>query len=487
VQPDPSLFLPAIRREILRADLFGANLTTGLSPILMMRAGEALVQLQLRYQHLPAIARALQSRLRRLIEQADKAIATQKLARPPAVAESLALAVPSGAANEDDRLFFDAHVRAAVAALAALGVQGAPLGREASAIELSLRQQSKSALAALRADLDAQLRDLPAPRHAPTSDELTSVLKAKFPGEPAIAVRELRPLPGINSQEIYFFELQGLKDWTGAMVLRRASEYNPTQQSLANEFDLLKSLKVQGIPVPRVLAADADAAVLGGSFIVMERLAGAPQTAASLGAAGRPLMLEIAAILARIHQVDTARLGPAHGSGSRDLAALIHAQIDRFYDRWQRERLEPSMTLEAAFNWLRAHIGDLDGRISLVHGDCNLRNILVDAGKVSAILDWELTHPGHAAEDLSYIRPDVEAIMPWADFIAAYEAAGEQPASAAALRYFDVWREVWRTAMAASISGAFQRGETHNFIFGTVALNEYYATLDVLAGLMAAY
>ena len=162
----------------------------------------------------------------------------------------------------------------------------------------------------------------------------------------------------------------------------------------------------------------------------------------------------------------------------------MRSLIERFYSRWQAERVDGSMVLESGFAWLRSNAALLDDRVSIVHGDCNLRNVLVDNGRVSALLDWELAHAGHAAEDLAYIRPDVEAIMPWGEFLDAYAAAGGRPVSARALRYFDVWRDVWRTSMAACIYGAFIRGEHHSFIFGTVAFNEYYATLDTLASYM---
>ena len=46
MQPDPRVFLPAIRREILRPDFLGKALTDGLTPILVMRAAEGLAQLE---------------------------------------------------------------------------------------------------------------------------------------------------------------------------------------------------------------------------------------------------------------------------------------------------------------------------------------------------------------------------------------------------------------------------------------------------------
>jgi aminoglycoside phosphotransferase (APT) family kinase protein len=268
-------------------------------------------------------------------------------------------------------------------------------------------------------------------------------------------------------------------------VLRRASAYNPTQASLADEFDLLNTLHAQGLPVAKVLMAERDVSKLGSGFIIMQRLPGKPQTIASIGEHGPAIMRQMAAILARIHSVDAKTLSAPHRDSGKGVVPVMQGLIDRFYSRWLRERVDGSMALESAFTWLRMNAAALDDRVSLVHGDCNLRNILIDGGRVSAVLDWELSHAGHSAEDLAYIRPDVEAIMPWGDFLAAYIAAGGKPASEQSLRYFSIWRDVWRTSMAACIYGAFIRGEHRNFIFGTVSFHEYYTTLDTLVSFMA--
>ena len=55
--------------------------------------------------------------------------------------------------------------------------------------------------------------------------------------------------------------------------------------------------------------------------------------------------------------------------------------------------------------WLPDHIPEDDGRISLIHGDYRLGNIMFapDTMKVVAILDWELSTLGHPIADLAYL------------------------------------------------------------------------------------
>jgi aminoglycoside phosphotransferase (APT) family kinase protein len=493
MQPDPRVFLPAIRREILRPDFLGKALTDGLTPILVMRAAEGLAQLELRQQRVPEILRALAQRQRSALAAAVTELASLRIARPAMAEQALALAHPSREPGEADVMFHDRHVEAISACIAVLSEQAAGNPRAARALqqlcttssqlEFEMRSAYQVVLTALKREHErAQSGEAP-PRPAPSGETLTAVLRSRFPQHPQIEARELRPLPGANAQEIHFFELAHHPDWTGPMVLRRASEYNATRSSLANESELLDFLHTKDLPVARVLMAERDPSKLGGEFIVLERLPGKPQTAAEIGAHGRALMLEMATILARLHAIDPRELSKPYRA-DHGVGPAMQSLIERFYSRWQAERVDGSMVLESGFAWLRSNAALLDDRVSLVHGDCNLRNVLIDNGRVSALLDWELAHAGHAAEDLAYIRPDVEAIMPWGEFLDAYTAAGGRPVSAHALRYFDVWRDVWRTSMAACIYGAFIRGEHRSFIFGTVAFNEYYATLDTLASYM---
>jgi aminoglycoside phosphotransferase (APT) family kinase protein len=58
---------------------------------------------------------------------------------------------------------------------------------------------------------------------------------------------------------------------------------------------------------------------------------------------------------------------------------------------------------EVALDWLNTmEVGQLDSPITLVHGDCHIRNILVDTdGVISGIIDWGDTHLGNPAIDLS--------------------------------------------------------------------------------------
>ena len=60
--------------------------------------------------------------------------------------------------------------------------------------------------------------------------------------------------------------------------------------------------------------------------------------------------------------------------------------------------------MDAVIDWLPAHLPTDDGRVSLVHGDYRLDNMVFDQDKpeIVALLDWELSTLGHPFADLAY-------------------------------------------------------------------------------------
>ncbi|RUT96760.1 phosphotransferase family protein, partial [Mesorhizobium sp. M7A.T.Ca.TU.009.01.3.2] len=60
--------------------------------------------------------------------------------------------------------------------------------------------------------------------------------------------------------------------------------------------------------------------------------------------------------------------------------------------------------MDGLIAWLETHMPADDGRISLVHGDYRLDNLIFapDRPKVLAVLDWELSTSGHPFADIAY-------------------------------------------------------------------------------------
>jgi hypothetical protein len=60
--------------------------------------------------------------------------------------------------------------------------------------------------------------------------------------------------------------------------------------------------------------------------------------------------------------------------------------------------------MDHLIDWLAAHMPPDDGRVSLVHGDFRIDNMIFakDAPRLLAVLDWELSTLGHPFADLAY-------------------------------------------------------------------------------------
>jgi aminoglycoside phosphotransferase (APT) family kinase protein len=161
------------------------------------------------------------------------------------------------------------------------------------------------------------------------------------------------------------------------------------------------------------------------------------------------------------------------------------ARVDAMYRRWELERSEGSVIVEAAYHWLRANIDCLDDKSVLTHGDYSLRNILLDGDRISGILDWELCCVSHPAEDLAYIRSWVEPAMPWQEYLDAYRAHSGYDVTSEALWYYSVWVRFWNLVIGAAAYSGYHLNKHRNFVYASVACVEYRESLDCLARLIA--
>ena len=78
----------------------------------------------------------------------------------------------------------------------------------------------------------------------------------------------------------------------------------------------------------------------------------------------------------------------------------------------------------------------------LTHNDLGFHNFLTDGDELTAILDWELAELGHPAADLGYVKPFVELMVSWPEFIDRYESAGGWLVEPATLRFHTIWNAI---------------------------------------------
>jgi len=101
--------------------------------------------------------------------------------------------------------------------------------------------------------------------------------------------------------------------------------------------------------------------------------------------------------LARLHTfpVDRIPAGTVPELGFLDV-------VDRWQEVYEEKHLVRDPVTEEAFEWLRSRVPE-DAQTGVVHGDYRVGNALVDDGRVTAVLDWELAYIGDVRFDLGYL------------------------------------------------------------------------------------
>lgn len=213
---------------------------------------------------------------------------------------------------------------------------------------------------------------------------------------------------------------------------------------LRMEAEIFRRLEAEGIPVPHVVAVHPTEEAL-----LMHRVSGSARFSALQDADERESVARhFMSCLAAVHGVDPSEpLLPGFPPNGRPREHLLH-----FLDRWEATYREgehgPDPLLEFALRWLRAHVPDADRPVAIVQGDTGPGNFLFEGGRVTAVLDWELAHPGDPQEDLGWLSMRA-AQEPLPDFPARLEEYAASVGTALdlpAVRYYRVLAE-WTVAV----------------------------------------
>jgi len=275
-------------------------------------------------------------------------------------------------------------------------------------------------------------------------------------GGRAIEVRDLRRLSGGFSKEMITATVV-YEDHTVDIVIRKVAP-GRAATTLGGEFAALSFAWAHGLPVPEPLLFEERA--LGSPAFATRRVTG--RSLGDVWGALQPIdsqaVLAAATALARLHSLDAAELPaaplPPMTTRSEVLAAI--EERNGVVSSVAKDPTAPFVLLFALlFAWLRAHVPGDTERPVLLHGDYGLHNLLFDGDRLSAIVDWERAHLGDPTEDLAYIRPSVETLLPWERFLDAYRAAGGPPPAPARMRFYTVWHDVWRAVSCYRLRATF--------------------------------
>jgi len=199
---------------------------------------------------------------------------------------------------------------------------------------------------------------------------------------------------------------------SGEYVLRRKPEGQllKSAHAVEREFRVQRALARSEVPVANMLALCEDSAVIGSTFYVMDHVKGRsfddPRIPELSQAERRAIYIEMNRVLAAIHSVDIEAVGLGD-FGPR--GNYYRRQIDRWSKQYRASETGEIAAMDALMARLDRLCPEDDGRVSLVHGDFRLDNLLFaeDSAEIKAVLDWELSTIGHPFADLAAV------IMQW--------------------------------------------------------------------------
>ena len=171
------------------------------------------------------------------------------------------------------------------------------------------------------------------------------------------------------------------------------------------EFRVLRALGGVGYPVPPALALCEDESVAGSVFYVMAHVEGEiywdPALPEQTNSQRAAIYDSMNAALAALHSVDLARSGLADFGKPGNYFAR---QTQRWTQQYRDSETATIRDMDRLIDWLAANMPPDDGRVSLVHGDFRIDNMIFapGSGQLLAVLDWELSTIGHPFADLAY-------------------------------------------------------------------------------------
>ena len=271
-----------------------------------------------------------------------------------------------------------------------------------------------------------------------------------------VEVTEARLISGGRCKTTGLVTQTGSRDLPDDFILRQDWHGGATDTSVAGEFDLLARVSGAGIRAPRPLLLETGTTPVGEPFILLQRMPGKLNGSLFTPPRSASLALQLAEQMGRLHALPAEEFRRHVPDGTKS-AAQTQEILGGFREMQARIGIR-SRIVDAAINWLGEHLADAGTELRLTHNDLGFHNFLTEGEELTAILDWELAELGHPAADLGYVKPFVELMVPWSEFVDRYESAGGWKVDPATLRFHTVWNairlyELIMQARAALVAG----------------------------------
>lgn len=126
--------------------------------------------------------------------------------------------------------------------------------------------------------------------------------------------------------------------------------------------------------------------------------------------------------------------------GNERVADCVRVELDTWYAMYAETGASDPL-IEFVMEWLFDNLPDPDEAPVLVHGDAGPGNFLFDDGHMTALIDWELAHPGDPMEDIAWfsMRSVMEPVPDFIGNVRHYEKVTAKPVDLARILYHRVF------------------------------------------------
>jgi aminoglycoside phosphotransferase (APT) family kinase protein len=221
-----------------------------------------------------------------------------------------------------------------------------------------------------------------------------------------VAVQNLARISGGASRETYRYDAiaNGARE---GFVLRRDPPGSLIETDRRAEFLAIRSFAGKGVAAPEAVMLEESGAELERPFFIMRRVEGgvasSPFAPDPFGPHAGALGDQFFSIMGRIAAEPLPGLPILDVQPPPDSDMCWRRELDYWAGVIEADEQHPQPIVRAAIRRLRRHPPPPAARISVVHGDYRTGNFLHDgAGRIVAVLDWEMAHLGDPLEDLAW-------------------------------------------------------------------------------------
>jgi aminoglycoside phosphotransferase (APT) family kinase protein len=292
-------------------------------------------------------------------------------------------------------------------------------------------------------------------------------------------VIDIARIPGGASRETYRFDVE-VDGETRGLILRRDPVGSLIDTERRLEFLAFRSFSGSGLPVPEGVALEEDGAELERPFFIMSRVDGgkaaSPFSQPPYGEHAAVIGEQFFGHLGAIAAPDPTTLAIAQAAEAPALDRCWKKELDYWEGVIEADEEHPQPIVRACIRRLRASPPPPAQKLSVVHGDYRTGNFLHDgAGRIIALLDWEMAHIGDPLEDLGWAMDPlwcygetdrVGGMLPRERAMAIWEKASGLTVDPAAFAWWRLFASVKGAAIWISAAKEYRAGGLKDPVLG---------------------